>query len=267
MTRGRVRLRRRLLLISAPVVVVSVLAAIKMISVVVLGGAAVSDFAGRDVGALRDDVSALHLLNVIEPGHTTFADGDLAAAAGDLAGADARFGDVLSQTAAAQSCPVRINLELVRETQGDLAVKNGDPVEGVRRYQAALAVIKGAPERCFQGNDDPDPGRRAIRDEAAARLAEKIRQLEALVAPPPGAPQPGVPSGAPQPAPPSGALQPAPPPGAPAPGSSVNLGVLDPDQLPGGPVAPLRLGPDAGDPLDRLQEALGNSSAAGHNGP
>jgi hypothetical protein len=244
---SRIRRRRRVLWFSAPVAIVALLAAAKMISVAIFGGAAVSDFAARDVANLGDTVSALTPLNVIEPAKVMFSQGDLAALEGDLTEADARFGDVLSRTGASESCPVRINLELVRETRGDVAVENGELVEGGQRYAAALAVIKDAPAGCFEGNDDANPDRRAIRADSAARLAHKI---SALQAPPPAV-----------------AAAPALPPPPPPPGSSMNLGELDPDRLSEDQQLPeLRLEPGMGNPLDRLQEALGNSSAAGRSG-
>ena len=53
----RLRLRRRLLVISAPLVVVALLAAVKMLSVVFAGQAAESHYGERALGALRGDVS------------------------------------------------------------------------------------------------------------------------------------------------------------------------------------------------------------------
>jgi hypothetical protein len=241
-----------LVLFSAPAVLVALVAAVKMISVVIAGDAAVSDFARRDAGALGGDVSILQVFNVVESGKVRFAQGDLAALEGNVSQADARFSDVLSHTDASQSCPVRINLELVRETEGDLAARAGSLDSAEQRYTSALAVINDAPKRCFEGNDDPDRDRRAIRNDAAARLADKIRALHA--------PQPATAS-PPQVAPPP---PPPPPPVAGPAGPTGGAGAVDPDGLPGsGPVPDLRLEPGAGDPVDRLQEALRNSDASG----
>ena len=258
--RSRIRLRRRMLLVSAPVVVVALLTAYKMISVVLAGDAAVSDFRGHDIGALGDDISAMSFLNVVKPDNVELAKGDLAALNGKLSEADSRFSGLLTRTDAPRSCPVRINAELVRETQGDLAARSGELDQAEQRYLAALAVVKDAPGGCFAGNSDPDTDRRAVRNDAAARLADKIR---ALHTPPP------------EPASQRAAVPPAPPPppaaGAPAGSGPAVLGHANPDanpdHLPGsGPVPDLRLQPGAGNLLDRLQEALRNSDAAGHAG-
>jgi hypothetical protein len=230
---SRLRLRRRLLVFSAPVVIVALIAAVKMISVVVAGNSAVSHFARGDVAALRDDVSAMSILNVIEPAKVPFAAGALAVREGRLDQADARFTEALSRTEATQSCPVRVNLELVRERQGDVDAWEGRPDQARERYTSALAIVEDAPAGCFEGNTDPDAGRRAIRDDAAARLAAK---MAALGTAPPAPPPPPPP---PPPAPP-----PPPPPLAPA------------TPEPEAPQAPLRLEPGAGDPIERLRQLL-----------
>jgi hypothetical protein len=251
-SRPRLRLRQRLVLFSTPVVIVALLVAFKMISVVIAGNAAVSDVKRQDVGALRGDVSTLSLLNVIGPENVAFAKGDLAALEGKLGEADSQFSDLLSRTAASRSCPLRINSELVRETQGDLAARDQKLDQAEQRYTAALAMIKEAPRGCFDANSDPDRDRRAIKNDAAARLADKIRALH--VPPPLPAPAPPPP---PPPPPPSG--------GATGSGSPVHSDV-NPDRLPGtGPAPELRLDPGSPNPVQRLQEALANSDAAGQD--
>jgi hypothetical protein len=230
---SRLRLRRRLLVFSAPVLIVALIAAVKMISVVVAGNSAVSHFSSGDVTALRDDVSALSILNVIEPAKAPFAAGALAVREERLDQADARFTEALSLTEVAQSCPVRVNLELVRERQGDVDAWEGRPDQARERYTSALAIVEGAPGGCFEGNTDPDADRRAIRNDAAARLAAK---MAALGTAPPAPPPP--------PPPPPPAAPPPPPPLAPA------------APEPEAPQAPLRLEPGAGDPIEKLQQLL-----------
>lgn len=228
---SRLRLRRRLLLFSAPVVVAALLAAAKLISVVVGGNSAVTNFADRDADALRSDVAVLGLLNITEPEKAPFAAGTLAVLDERLADADARFSEALARTPAEQSCPVRINLELVRERRGDVDAWENRPDAARERYLSALDLVDGAPPDCFEGNADPDPDRRAVRNDTAARLTAK---LAGLTAPPP---PPAAPS-----------VAPPPPPRAPAP----VLAVPEPDA----PRPPLRLNPGEGDPLDRLRQIL-----------
>jgi hypothetical protein len=235
---ARLRLRRRLYLFSAPVIVVLLMVAAKMISVVVAGNWAAADFDRHDIDALRDDISTLEIFNVIDPGKTSFASGDLMVLEGRLTDAEARFGESLSRTDPAASCPVRVNLELVQETLGDLATRGNDKAAAERWYNAAIAVVKEAPAQCFEGNDDANADRKAIRAQALPRLEEKLRNLH-RPPPPPSAPPQTV---TPQPAPTSLTPTSAPPlpglPGAsqsPAPGQSGASPSPAPGQPPGGP--------------------------------
>ena len=248
---ARARLRRRLFLLSAPVAVVLLLAAAKMIVITAVGHSAATDFRRHDTEALRHDVAWLRLFDVIDPAKTSFAAGDSDVLEGRLRDADDRFSESLSRTGESQACPVRVNLLLVRETMGDMAARAGNTHEAEPLYTAALAVATEAPPLCFAGNDDPDPDRRATRDEAVPRLHRKLDLLHrappTVIAPP----QPGPP----------------PPPGGPAPGRPLfEPDPGSPDRIPvvdSGPPPARVLGP--GDPLDRLQRLLDNSNASGDN--
>jgi hypothetical protein len=235
----RLQLRRRLLIYSAPITVFALLVAVKLISVVVAGNSAVSAFASGDGNAVRADAAVLGVANVVEPAKAPFAAGTAAVLDGRLDDADNHFTAALARTDAARSCPVRVNLELVRETQGDRAAAAGDRARADERYASALAVVGEAPQNCFSGNSDPDAQRRAIRAEAANRLAAK---MTALPASPPAVP----------PAPPA----PPPPPLSPPPPVSA---AVTPD---GREIPPRRLDPTGGDGLDKLLQVLQDAAGA-----
>lgn len=237
--KSRQRLRRRLLVFSTPVAVLLVIVLLKLCSVVIAGGLAPTDFAQKDTGALRTEVATLDVLNVVEPSKAHFAAGALAVLDGRLEDADAQFTEALARTAPAESCDTRVNLELVRETLGDKAAGVLDVEKAVAHYRSALAAVDDAPAGCFAGNADPDPERRVVRDEAAARLNGKIDDLQ--VAPP---------------LPPPPAAAPPPPPPPPPAGEST------PDDRD----PRLRLNPDSGDPLQRLQQILRDAAAAQRGG-
>ena len=219
---------------SGPCSSLCLVVAYKLISVVVSGQWAASALTNRDVDALRDDVGTLEVFDVVESDKTAFWAANLAALEGGLAEADSRFSAMLTHT---DVCPVRVNLELVRETDGDLAARGGDTRRAEQRYRDALAVVDGAPQGCFEGNGDPDADRRAVRNNADARLADKINALRTPLPPAPAAPAPVVPA-------------PAPPPSPPPVDASAALAGVDPDWLPGeGPPPALRLEPgEAGEP-------------------
>lgn len=220
-------LRRRLLVYSAPVALVLVVAIVKLLSVVVIGQSAAVSFTARDTEALAGEVGRLQMLNVVQPGKASFAAGALAVLQDRLTDADRHFTDAVARLDGDESCSARVNLELVRETLGDRATAVSDSRMALGHYLAARDVVARAPDGCFAGNTDPDEDRRAIRDATPARLNSKIDASTivppAAQAPPPSAPQ------------------------SPPPGSAGTA----PSQQP-----PNRLDPTAGDPLDRLQQIL-----------
>lgn len=259
----RLRLRRRLLLLSTPVALLLVVAAIKLISLGVVGDSAVSAFARGDSAALGVDASRLGTLNLVEPQKALFAAGAADVLDGRLPDADVQFSEALARTPDTQSCPVRVNLELVRETQGDVEASAGRAAAAAERYSSALDVVQSAPVECFAGNADPQPERRQVRDTAAERLRAKIAALQSV--PVADAPEPA----APPPPPP-------PPAGAPAGGSDTRAPVLGPtgdglsdiapDRLPSpgaAPPGPHQFNPRTGDPLDRLRQLLTDAASSG----
>lgn len=227
MNSDRPRLRRRLLLGSAPVVVAVLIVALKLVSVSVVGKSAADHYAHRDTAALSDDVAILRLFDVVEPARTSYASGALAVLRNRLQDADRDFGQALAHTAPAESCPARVNLELVRETLGDRAAAAADHDGAVRRYTAAKDVVTGAPSNCFAGNTDTEPQRRRVRAEALPRLEAKLKAASRPAAvPPPPRPK---------------ALPPAPPPEA--------------GNVTSAPQPP-KPAPDRNDPLQGLQQIL-----------
>jgi hypothetical protein len=232
------RLRRRLLVFSAPIAGLLVLVILKLASAGMAGRSAAHDFAARDRDALRGDVSALNVVNVIEPAKALFAGGASAVLDGRLHDADEQFSRALAHTDREQACPVLVNLELVRETLGDNAAGVFDTTTALARYLDALKVVEEAPPGCFANNTDSDEQRRAVRDDAASRLNDKIAAARAArPPPPPQAPVPAVPPPAPSPA-----------------------GSDSADQF-----TELHLDPGSGDPLEKLRQILRDAAAARAN--
>ena len=151
-------LRRRLVLFSAPVMLVALVAAVKMISVVVAGNSAVTNFSDGDAAALSRDTSTLNALNVVEPAKAPFAAGALAVLQGRLDEADEHFSEALSRTDAEQSCPVLVNLELVRERRGDIDGWEGRPDEARERYRRCTGDRAGCAGRLLREQRRSRPG-------------------------------------------------------------------------------------------------------------
>lgn len=189
-----------MLVYTAPLMVLMLVAAGAAVHVTRLGDTAVTAFASQDTAALRASAERLHSLGVVDAGTAAFADGDALVLEGRLVDAEARFAEALAQLPPGRSCPTRVNLELVRETLGDIAVRSGRIPDANALYQAATTVVTEAPAGCFDGNDDADEQRRALRADAKARLE---RKLAAVNAPPPP-PRQTAPPVADQPPPPPG---------------------------------------------------------------
>jgi len=226
---ARLRLRRRLLVFSSPVAVLLVVVIIKSLSVVIAGGAAVSAYDDGDNEGLRRAVDTLTVLNVIEPAKSYFAAGSLAVLDNRLEEADRQFSESLART---DSCATRVNLGLVRETLGDRAAAALDGSTAVAYYLDARTVVEQAPPGCFAGNTDPDPQRQAVRNEALARLNQKIDAASVAPPPPPPAPE---------------ATAPPPPPPAASGGTA--------------PQDDSRLRLEPGTPMEQLQQILRDAAA------
>ncbi|MGH3580111.1 MAG: hypothetical protein ACRDUB_00880, partial [Mycobacterium sp.] len=231
---ARLRLRHRALLISAPVLLLIVLTAAAVVNLVMVQRSTVEAFERHDVDALRADVEALKSFGVVGDGVTAFAEGDVLLLEGQLTDAESRFDEALQHTDIGASCPMRVNLELVRETLADLAVSSGVPDDAEKLYNSALAVVQQAPAGCFSDSADPSADRRAVLNDAQARLQ---RKLAAMRQPPP--PPPTTATVTSEPPPPPGSTQtntaPAPPPALPP------IGPVDPNQPPPPGSPPLQL--------------------------
>ncbi|TRW78229.1 hypothetical protein FK535_26080 [Mycolicibacterium sp. 018/SC-01/001] len=163
-------------------------------------------FASQDVDALRASTETLRGYGVIGDGAAAFAEGDALVLEGRLDDAEKKFADALGRVDGDAECPVRVNLEFVRETLGDIGVNAGRVDDANSLYKNAIAVVDEAPAGCFEGNADPDEQRRALRSDAKARLERKIAVINAPPPPPPKTappvadqppPPPGAPAGAP----------------------------------------------------------------------
>ena len=260
---GRLRLRRRLLVLSAPLLMLLMVAAVKLISLAVVGNSAMSDFVRGDGAGLRADASRLAVLNLVEPARAPFAAGAADVLDGRLTDADAHFSQALARTPGAQSCDVRINVELVRETQGDVDAAAGRIAAAGERYRSAQGVVADAPANCFEGNSDALTDRGRVRQDTGNRLRAKIAALRSVPAPEPASPNAPPPPPPPSAAAPGGRPDTAPPALGP---SGAGLSDVAADRLPSlgaEPPSEHRLDPTTGDPLDRLRQLLTDAASSG----
>lgn len=175
---SRKLLRRKLILLSILPALMLVAIGVKLVTMVAYGHAARSDYLEYDSRGLADDVQVLKAMNVIDSYKAHFAEGDRYALEGRLTDAEAEFKTSLSLVDPAESCPVRINLEVVLETQGDLKSADNRRDEAKSLWQEALKTVQEAPAGCFDTVTEPDEEQRLHRNETEQRLLDKLKDPE-----------------------------------------------------------------------------------------
>lgn len=175
---ARLRLRRRLVLWSLPVVALMLLVAVKLFLTVALGEEARVSYTQGNITGTQDAAERLHVLNVIEPHKAPFALGDARVMAGDFDGARAAFEQalVLAPKDSLESCQVRVNLVLSLEKLGTAATSAGRAAEAKAYADRLTEVVTQAPQGCFQGDAQDDEGQQ-LRD-AQQRSQEQQQQAQ-----------------------------------------------------------------------------------------
>lgn len=169
--------RRRLLLWSAPVMLLAVLLAVKLLSLPLLAGQSATSFAANQGDGTLRAAHGLGTLNVVERYKAPFALGDGYVLKGDFAQARSSFAAALVLAPAAESCKVRVNLVLSLERLGDARAEAGDPASALAFYQEGSAMVGDAPQGCFtpqgEGNGEGEGDKLKA---AGERLGHKQEQ-------------------------------------------------------------------------------------------
>lgn len=177
--RTRRRVRRILLLVSLPFLLAALAFCGKVLSMYAFAHQAASSYANGEFAATAQAARGQLLLNWFESYKAPFNLGVGLADAGDLAGARIAFEDSLGLATGLEQCAVRINLAIVHERTGDLALLAGDRIAAVAAWQEAVFVLQEAPEECDfpeAAEQTPDPSRTPGEemDEQEERLREKL---------------------------------------------------------------------------------------------
>ncbi|RKR73836.1 hypothetical protein [Frondihabitans australicus] len=174
--------RRRVLLASAPVIVVVLLVALKLLSLPALALTSQATYAGRAYDTSVGAADGLSIANLFEPWVQHFDRGAGLARIGLLTDARTELESSLalvpkSDTGAA--CMVRTDLLLVVEEQGDSAVRDQQYDQAEAYYKHALSLYDGATQGCFR---DPDtnatPKTKKPPQDARNRLLQKQKQAQ-----------------------------------------------------------------------------------------
>lgn len=198
---GRRRVRRRLLWFSAPVVLIALLIAAKLLSLPLFGGQAADAWEQQDAGGVGAAADRLGVVNVVEPYKAHVAAGDADVLRSDWESARREFTRALELVGGGvNDCPVRVNLVLSIEKRGDELTGQGRAADARALYEQAQRVVADAPQDCFTDQQQaPDSGQQL------RQAQERLQDKQATPSPPPPtatpSPGPGTPTASPSPTP------------------------------------------------------------------
>jgi len=177
--RRRRLVRRVALIVAAPLLVLVLALVVKVLSMYAFAYQSAAAYAA---GNYAGTVSAAHgqePFNVFEPYKAPFNVGVGLAGSGDLTGARAKFEEALGLAHGLEQCAVRVNLAIVIERIGDLALTEGDRAGARAAWQEALLVLLESPEGCPTPeadavSPDPDQNMADTMTEEERRIREKL---------------------------------------------------------------------------------------------
>jgi len=177
--RTRRRVRRIILIASAPVVIVALALCGKLLSMYAFAHQSAAAYAADDFAGTTQAARGQLVLNWFEPYKAPFNVGVGLADAGELPGARAAFEQSLALAHGLEQCVVRVNLAIVLERTGDAAMREGDAATAAEAWQQALVVSEDAPDECGTPEadgttSDPERGLGDTLDEQQQRLREKL---------------------------------------------------------------------------------------------
>jgi hypothetical protein len=174
------RPRTRAGLIVLPGAVVATVVAVKLIGMTLVWGQVSAAYERQDYASATSAARWLTVVNVIDPWKAHFAVGDGLAGQGLDQDAQGEFEQALGLASPREQCPVRVNLSLVLERQGD-AVVEADPENrdaASAFYDEALTVIDDADESCRQPPTGGEEGTDDELSDSEQRLTEKKEALD-----------------------------------------------------------------------------------------
>lgn len=170
--RTRCRRRSRLMLAAAPIALIAGLAGAKLVHQHLVAELALAQYLDGEAEAALNTAGQLHWLNLVERWKPDYNTGTSLLALDALDDAVAAFERALPLASPPEQCPIRANLAIALERQGDRSLAGNDPAGAGAKYEAALAVIAEQDPSC--------PGSTSGRSlaDSEIRIREKLEQLE-----------------------------------------------------------------------------------------
>lgn len=174
------RLRKRMLWASAPLVLLAVLAALRLLTLNVFADRAIAAYTAADKVGAMTTAERLGWVNIVESWRYPFAVGDAHVVAANEDLARPWFESALASVpkGGREECVVRVNLGLVYEHLGDLAVAREHSDEARQYFDLGIETTKVAPDAC----DKPDAQNRNQAQELKA-AQERMQQKDGLLPP------------------------------------------------------------------------------------
>ncbi len=174
------RLRKRMLWSSAPLVLLAVLAALRLLTLNVFADRAIAAYTAADKVGAMTTAERLGWVNIVESWRYPFAVGDAHVLAGNDDLARPWFESALAGVpkGGREECVVRVNLGLVYEHLGDLAAAREHSDEARQFYDLGIETTKVAPAAC----DKPDQQNRNQAQELKD-AQQRMQQKDGLLPP------------------------------------------------------------------------------------
>ncbi|MGI8647377.1 MAG: tetratricopeptide repeat protein [Mycobacteriales bacterium] len=189
------RSRRRLLLAwSAPVALIVLALAVRMVGMTIVNDHAIDAFGNGRYGPSSTGFERLQTANVLERWVAPFNRGDSLYEQKRYGQAAEEFRRALGLASADRSCMVRVNLVLTIESIGDAKLAAKSLQDAVHSYQSALSIVDAA--SCPLGTTQHTGEQLA---QAYAEIVAKLKALDAKPQPKPSQTNPKQPQ--PQPPP------------------------------------------------------------------
>lgn len=156
------RKRKRLLLWSAPLMLIAFLAALKLLSAVALNMAGASAYDNASYNTAEDRFASLEVFNVVEPWKAHFNQGTAIYASGQFWQATEQLKVALDlvpkspqgEPPGSEECDVRTNYSLALEGLGDEAMAASDPAMGADYYRQAQEMLSNCGESGGNGGEE-----------------------------------------------------------------------------------------------------------------
>lgn len=172
---SRLKLRRKLLLWSIPVLVLLLVLAVKIASVGILGNKLPGQFAARDDAAMQNTLEWIDVGNTGRGFREKLAQGDQLMLLGDVPGAFEQFR--AAHELEPSACSPRGNFALTAERLSDNELKQGHFTKARELLTPAAEAAKGDPG-CFATFPSASPDVRAFVGDTPERLSVKLAALK-----------------------------------------------------------------------------------------